>query len=117
MLRVRDLLASNSTAVNTSRVAYNQSFIKGVPSTLDQYGHGTHVAGIAEETQIASTGTGYLKSFRGVAANAKIINLRVLDAKGTGTDSSVIAAIDRAIQLKNQLNIRVMNMSLWPPGL
>jgi serine protease AprX len=36
----------------------------------------------------------------------------VLDANGSGSDSSVIAAIDRAIELKSQYNIRVMNLSL-----
>src|SRR5205823_1785294 len=48
----------------------------------------------------------------GVAPNANIINLRVLDANGSGTDSQVIAAIQRAIQLKSTYNIRVINLSL-----
>jgi serine protease AprX len=48
----------------------------------------------------------------GVAPNANIINLRVLDANGAGSDSQVIAAIQRAIQLKNTYNIRVINLSL-----
>jgi serine protease AprX len=47
-----------------------------------------------------------------VAPNANIINLRVLDANGSGTDSQVIAAIQRAIQLKTTYNIRVINLSL-----
>jgi serine protease AprX len=41
-----------------------------------------------------------------------IINLRVLNAQGLGTDSGVIAAIDRAIQLKSTYKIRVINLSL-----
>ena len=43
------------------------------------------------------------------------MNLRVLDANGNGTDSAVIAAIDRAVQLKSQYNIRVINLSLGRP--
>jgi serine protease AprX len=36
----------------------------------------------------------------------------VLDSNGQGTDSSVIAAIDRAVELKDIYNIRVLNLSL-----
>ena len=62
-----------------------------------------------------STGTGYFKTFRGIAPNANLINLRVLDDKGAGTDSAVISAISAAIQLKSQYNIRVINISLGRP--
>ena len=41
-----------------------------------------------------------------------IVSLRALDDNGIGKDSSVIAAIDRAIALKSAYNIRVMNLSL-----
>src|SRR5207302_4321759 len=49
---------------------------------------------------------------RGIAPNANIINLRVLDANGQATDSEVIAAIQQAISLKDTYNIRVINLSL-----
>src|SRR6202042_1891200 len=55
---------------------------------------------------------GYPAQYIGVAPNANIINLRVLDATGSGSDSQVIAAIQRAITLKSTYNIRVMNLSL-----
>jgi serine protease AprX len=94
-----------------SRIVYSESFVAGDPSTNDAYGHGTHVAGI-----IAGNGrdskTGYAQQYLGIAPNANIINLRVLDANGCGTDSQVIAAIQRAIQLKSTYNIRVINLSL-----
>jgi serine protease AprX len=41
--------------------------------------------------------------------------LRVLDANGAGTDSTVIAAINAAVQLKSKYNIRVINLSLGRP--
>jgi serine protease AprX len=44
-----------------------------------------------------------------------LLNLRVLDNNGSGTDSSVIAAIQRAVQLQSQYNIRVINLSLGRP--
>jgi serine protease AprX len=76
----------------SSRVAYNQSFLS-TGSTADQYGHGTHIAGLIAGNGASSTGSQYSQTFKGIAPDAKILNLRVLDAKGAGTDSSVIAAI------------------------
>jgi len=51
-------------------------------------------------------------TIKGVAPGVKIVNLRALDAYGRGTDSAVIAAIQRAIELKSTYNIRVLNLSL-----
>src|SRR5579862_5838961 len=95
-----------------SRVVYNQSFVSGTSSTADQYGHGTHIAGLIAGDGLASTGLAYSQTFKGIAPGAKIVNLRVLDANGGATDSEVIAAINQAISLKSKYNIRVMNLSL-----
>ena len=58
----------------------------------DDYGHGTHVAGII-------AGSGYDSDGRrvGVAPGAKLLGLKVLDGEGHGYVSDVIAAIDYAI--------------------
>jgi serine protease AprX len=111
ILPERDL----ANQAGNSRIVYSQSFVPKVSSTVDQYGHGTHVAGILAGNGAASTGTPYVKTFRGVAPNANLINLRALDANGVGTDSTVIAAINAAIQLKSKYNIRVINLSLGRP--
>ena len=95
-----------------SRVLYHQDFTgtartNSSGANYDLYGHGTHVAGII-------AGNGYLSAGRyaGVAPQANLIDLRALDANGGGTDSTVIAAIQQAIALKNVYNIRVINLSL-----
>ncbi len=95
-----------------SRVVYQQSFVPGNSSANDQYGHGTHVAGLIAGDGLDSTGPLYTKTFKGIAPGASIINLRVLDANGAGTDSLVIAAINQAIAMKSRYNIRVINLSL-----
>jgi serine protease AprX len=97
-----------------SRVVYSESFISGLDAS-DQYGHGTHVAGIVGSNGNDSTGPGFTHTFRGIAPKVNLINLRVLDANGAGTDDSVIAAIDQAINLRNTYNIRVINLSLGRP--
>ena len=98
------------------RVRYSQNFAgNGGGSAVDQYGHGTHVAGIVGGNGGKSTGSNFKSTFRGVAPNANLINLRVLDKNGVGSDSAVIAAITQAIALKNTYNIRVINLSLGRP--
>ncbi len=95
-----------------SRVVYQQSFVPGNSSAADQYGHGTHIAGLIAGDGISSTGLVYNKTFKGIAPGAKIVNLRVLDANGSATDSVVISAISKAISLKSTYNIRVINLSM-----
>ena len=95
------------------RIVYSQSFI--AKTNADDYGHGTHVAGIAAGSGAMSTGAQYTQSFRGVAPGASLIDLRVLDANGMSNDSVVIAALDKAISLRSRYNIRVINLSLGRP--
>jgi len=103
------------TATGT-RVVHSENFVVGETSTVDAYGHGTHVSGILGGNGAASgAGTGYAAQIVGMAPNVSIINLRVLDENGAGTDSQVIAAIQRAIQLQTKYNIGVINLSLGRP--
>ena len=73
----------------------------------DDYGHGTHVAGI-----IAGTGYDSGGARRGVAPGASLVVLKVLDERGDGHISSVIAAIDYAIEHRDRFGIRVINLSV-----
>ena len=97
-----------------STVVYNQDFT-GIGSATDQYGHGTHVAGIIAGNGARSSIWNADYTFLGVAQDANLVNLRVLDQNGAGTDSEVIAAIQEAIALKSTYNIRVINLSLGRP--
>jgi len=96
------------------RIVYGQDFT-GSGSLQDQYGHGTHVAGIIAGNGALSTCSACTRTFKGIAPNANLIDLRVLDENGQSSDSTVIQAIDTAIQLKDQYNIRVINLSLGRP--
>jgi len=72
----------------------------------DVYGHGTHVSGTIAQTTNNGIGTA------GIAFNAKIMPLRVLNAYGEG-DS---AAIARAIRYAVRYRADVINLSLeFPP--
>ena len=64
----------------------SRSFIPNVTSADDENGHGTHVAGIigAKNNNIGVLG---------VASDATLVSLRVLDKDGKGTLSSIIQAL------------------------
>ena len=95
-----------------NRIVYSQNFDPSNTTTSDVFGHGTHIAGIIAGNGTSSTCGNCDVTFRGIAPNANIINLRVLDQNGSATDSTVIAAIQQAIALKDRYNIRVINVSL-----
>jgi serine protease AprX len=105
-----------SANTNLANLVYSQDFT-GSGNTTDQFGHGEHVAGIVASTassQAAWSSTD-TRMFKGIAPGVKLVNLRVLDKNGEGTDSAIIAAIDKAITLKQTYNIRVINLSLGRP--
>src|SRR6266436_1784875 len=107
---VLDLMQAGSS--RTSRIVFSQNFDPSATTTSDLYGHGTHVAGIIAGNGGSSSCANCDVTFRGIAPNANIVNLRALDRNGSATDSTVIAAIQQAIALKSVYNIRVINLSL-----
>ena len=82
-------------------------FVNAQSLAYDDYGHGTHVAGI-----IAGSGQRSNGAQRGVAPGAHLIVLKALDVTGNGFTSNVIAAIDYAIANRAAYNIRVLNLSV-----
>ncbi len=80
------------------------------PMYNDEYGHGTHVAGIIGGDDEDSDSDG-------VDPNAKFVNVKVISDDGTGSTSQLIQAIDWVIQNKDSYDIRVANLSLGHPPL
>jgi len=75
---------------------------------VDNYGHGTHIAGIIAGSDGARNG-----QYDGLAPDARLLNVKVADAGGAVDVSQVIAAIDWVVQHRtdNGLNVRVLNLS------
>ncbi|MFF4503822.1 S8 family peptidase [Streptomyces sp. NPDC001401] len=80
------------------RASYGWDFVGNDRTAADGNGHGTHVAGTI-------AGTAY-----GVAKQAKVVAVRVLDNDGSGTTSQVIAGIDWVT--KHARKPAVANLSL-----
>ena len=76
--------------------------IAGSDDAVDDNGHGTHVAGTVAEVE----GNGLAES--GVAPEASILPVKVLDANGTGSDVDVAAGIVWAADH----GARIVNLSL-----
>jgi serine protease AprX len=87
-------------------VITRMDFVNDGATLLDPSGHGTFVAGL-----IAAHG----ETFRGVAPDAKLISLRVLDQNGMGTMRSVLAAFDWLLQNRTTMRIKVLNLSFGAP--
>jgi subtilisin family serine protease len=93
------------------KVIGGYDFVNNDNDPMDDYGHGTHVAGIA-----AANGS----SLKGAAPDAKIYAIKVLDAKGNGLSSTIIAGIEKAMDPDNNPYtkdaVNVLNMSFTGPG-
>ena len=76
----------------------------------DPGGHGTHVAGLLAGDGSASGG-----AFAGVAPGANLIDVRVIDANGSSSVSTVLAGLQWVLANRAAYNIKVVNLSLGAP--
>ncbi len=75
----------------------------GPGSAADDSGHGTHVAGIITSASSPNIG---------ISPGAGIVAIKVLDSRGNGWNSDIIAGVDWSTTNKDTYDIRVINMSL-----
>jgi subtilisin family serine protease len=93
------------------RVLGGHDFVNDDDDPLDDHFHGTHVAGIVG---------GNSEDLIGVAPEVSFLGYKVLNSKGSGSESDVIAAIERAIDPNGDGDLRdhadVVNLSLGGYG-
>ncbi|MEU0945310.1 S8 family serine peptidase [Streptomyces canus] len=87
------------------KVVAEQDF-SGTGTTTDKFGHGTHVA-----STVAGSGAKSDGKYKGVAPGARLLNGKVLDDQGGGTDSGIIAGMEWAVAQ----GADVVNLSLGGP--
>ena len=76
----------------------------------DDQGHGSHCAG-------TTAGTGAPNyDHPGMAPQASLVGVKVLDAGGSGSFATVMAGMEWTVEKRHQFNIRVASMSLGGPG-
>ncbi|MDR3626570.1 MAG: S8 family serine peptidase, partial [Ignavibacteriaceae bacterium] len=93
------------------KVIGGYDFVNNDNDPIDDNGHGTHVAGI-----IAAKGD----SLTGIAPDASLMAFKVLNSEGYGTESSVLAGIEQAVDPNNdgdtEDKVDIVNMSLGGSG-
>jgi serine protease AprX len=73
----------------------------------DDHGHGTHVAGLIAGNGISSRGR-----YKGVAPEARLAGVKVLDKTGRGRLSDLLLGMEWCLDNRDNLRIRVINLSL-----
>ncbi len=91
------------TGIDSDHIMYSDridtdagwDFVNNDKNPEDDHGHGTNVAGIVlGGTGLSMTRCGVSTTLQGVAPEATLIGIKVLDSGGGGTFSDVIAGID-----------------------
>ncbi|HEY9231687.1 MAG TPA: S8 family peptidase, partial [Blastocatellia bacterium] len=105
-----DIVSGNTNlATFESLLGITSGLLPFLSTNKDGYGHGSHVAAAAAGRNPGSNSN---RGYEGMAPNANLIDVRVLDGHGLGQASDVIAGIDWVIANRASKNIKVMNLSL-----
>jgi serine protease AprX len=79
----------------------------------DGVGHGTHVSGIVAGNSLhRDAGEPSYGAYLGIAPDADLIMLKVADDAGEATMIDVISALQYAVDHRDELGIRVLNLSM-----
>jgi serine protease AprX len=89
------------------RIVGWHDFVNERAFPYDDNGHGTHVAGIVAGNGISSQG-----KYKGMAPEANLVGVKVLDSEGAGNTSDVLAALEWCVANRETYNIKVVNLSL-----
>ena len=89
------------------RIAGFYDVLRRRNAPYDDNGHGTHISAIIGGDGEASEGL-----YQGVAPGCHLISVKVLDSKGGGYASDVLAGLKWIREQKDYLGIRVVNISV-----
>ncbi len=105
-------LADFKAADGTSRVT-NVIANPGATRPGDDVGHGTHVAGIiAGNSNNRPAGDPLKGAYVGIAPDADLVAVKTADDLGNSTVLDVINALQFVVDHKDELNIKVVNLSV-----
>ncbi|MDO5417846.1 MAG: S8 family peptidase [Lachnospiraceae bacterium] len=89
------------------QVAGFKDMVRGRQLPYDDNSHGTHVCGIIGGSGQASGGR-----FRGMAPECRLVCVKVLDQKGNGYASDVLAGLRWVRENRERYGIRIVNISV-----
>lgn len=90
-----------------NRLAACYDVLQKKESFYDDSGHGTHVSGILAGNGFCSNGT-----YTGIAPEAHLIAIKVLDRHGNGSITDTLKGIAWILDHRREYNIRIVNISV-----
>lgn len=90
-----------------NRIIGFKDFVNNKSKFYDDNGHGTHCAGVLAGSGYASKG-----KYKGIAPEANILSIKVLDESGNGNTSDILSTVQWIIENKNIYKTRIINFSL-----
>jgi serine protease AprX len=90
-----------------NRIVAFKDFVHGKLDPYDDNGHGSHVSGIIGGNGFSSKG-----KYMGIAPACNLIVIKVLDHRGDGNISDVLAGLQWILDNRKKYNIRVVNISV-----
>jgi serine protease AprX len=104
------MAAFNPLRMNTSkqnRLLAWKDFVQNRPTPIDPNGHGTHIASIMVNSVRDAN-----RSYNGMAPDANLVVVRVLNKEGRGSYETVIKGIQWVVDHKDIYDIKIMNLSI-----
>ena len=102
----------NDLCLPRNRIIAFKDIVGGKSEPYDDNGHGTHVAGIAAGNGMNSSG-----KYMGIAPEANLVIIKVLNEEGQGSSSAVLAGIQWMLDNKENYNIKIANLSVGTPDV
>lgn len=96
-----DLITPDNRILAWNDIVHDKSFI------YDDHGHGTWVAGVIAGNGVSSDG-----KYKGMAPEARLVGVKVLDGEGAGRLSDLISGLEWCLNNLSTLNIKVINLSV-----
>ncbi|WP_312832593.1 S8 family peptidase [Sedimentibacter saalensis] len=91
----------------TNRIVGFKDFVNKETRAYDDNGHGTHCAGILAGNGYSSKG-----KYKGIAPEANILSVKVLDESGNGNTSDILSTVQWIIENREVYKTRIINFSL-----
>ncbi len=96
-----DLLTPDNHILAWNDIVNDKTFL------YDDHGHGTAIAGVIAGNGISSDG-----KYKGMAPDARLVGVKVLDREGRGRVSDLISGLEWCLANQSTLNIKVVNLSI-----
>lgn len=96
-----DFIIPDNRLLAWNDIIHHKSFV------YDDHGHGTFVAGVIAGNGISSDG-----KYKGMAPEARLVGVKILDGEGVGRVSDLLSGLEWCLTSLSMLNIKVINLSV-----